>query len=82
MSDKIYDNKRLREQYKAMDASIRRAEWCIEMWKDADTTKCGQIELPSQLYKEIWNRAMDKAIEACNKYESYGAAYEIRTLKV
>ena len=47
-----------------------------------DIAKCGQTDLPSQLHKDIWNRAMDKAIEACNKYESYGAAYEIKTLKV
>jgi len=31
---------------------------------------------------EVWNLAIEKAIEVCNKYESYGAAYEIRTLKL
>jgi len=31
--------------------------------------------------KRIWNAAIDAAALAAEKYESYGAAYEIRTLK-
>ena len=30
---------------------------------------------------EAWNAAIEAAAKAAEKYESYGAAYEIRTLK-
>lgn len=30
---------------------------------------------------KYWNAAIDKCIEVANKYDSYGPAYEMRTLK-
>lgn len=38
-------------------------------------------ELAEFLNVKIYNAAIDKCIEAANKYESYGAAYEMRLLK-
>lgn len=32
-------------------------------------------------YQQGYNEAIKKCIEVANKYESYGAAYEMRTLK-
>jgi len=31
--------------------------------------------------KEVWNLALEQAARICDKYESYGAAYEIRQEK-
>lgn len=31
--------------------------------------------------KAIYNAALEEAAKVCDKYESYGAAYEIRTMK-
>ena len=52
---------------------------------DKDIAECGQdklVDAITHIHKEVWNLAIEKAIEVCNKYESYGAAYEIRTLKL
>lgn len=37
--------------------------------------------LMKEAYNEGWNAALEAAAKAAEKYESYGAAYEIRTLK-
>ena len=31
--------------------------------------------------REIWNAAIDECIKVANKYDSYGPAYEMRSLK-
>jgi len=31
--------------------------------------------------KQVLNAALEEAAKVCDKYESYGAAYEIRTMK-
>lgn len=38
-------------------------------------------KLLSVYAKEIYNEALEEAAKIAEKYESYGAAYEIRTLK-
>ena len=38
---------------------------------DADIAKCGQTDLPSQLHKEIWNRAIEKAAEQAQDLVTY-----------
>ena len=41
------------------------------------------LERSRRLQKEndIRNAALEEAAKVCDKYESYGAAYEIRTMK-
>ena len=46
--------------------------------------KCGQTDLPSQLHKEIWNRAIEKAAELSETKNApqFWITDEIRKLKV
>jgi len=38
-----------------------------------------QIKRNEDEHDRIWNAAIEAAAKICDKYESYGAAYEIRT---
>ena len=59
-------------RYKAMVDKVNRST-------DADIAKCGQTDLPSQLHKEIWNRAIERA---ASEVVSLNEAKRIRKLKV
>ena len=61
------------ERYKAMVDKVNNST-------DADIANCGQIDLPSQLHKDIWNRAIEKAASVC-LYSELDAT-EIRKLKI
>ena len=46
-----------------------------------DITKCGQTDPPSQLHKDIWNRAIEKAAKIADDGDEY-TAIQIRKLKL
>lgn len=65
-------SKKYNDQYKAMVDKVNNST-------DADIAECGQVDFPSQLHKDIWNRAIDKCLEHLNGYYK---ADVIRSLKV
>ena len=50
----------------------------LAKFEEAVRRECGQIDLPSQLHKEIWNRAIEKAASIAE----INSAADIRKLKV
>lgn len=48
---------------------------------EAYKTLSPEQKLVIDAYEAGWNAAIDKCIEVANKYDSYGPAYEMKTLK-